>query len=333
MLFYRKNIIKHSVILVILSFLQTNANYEGDEELEVYQSNKPTFYSMRSEVSTVSENEFFDFLRISIIQQPEYSYAISDVVEKKMLLKFQQRHRYPDLSLRLINDKVLSRDVDDFSSIRKRQDDSFDIALEINQPIYSCGSISSRIKMARIEYMMSNNSKSSAFSELVLDASNIYLAAVKSDFLYSYGSNILEELKPFLEKVRDRVSIGISDPVELAIFSIKFNSLSSRIQKLRTDRNRDIAIFEYFFKTKFERHFFPEVFVPKIQVDKNESYEVKTAKLGFENSKSNINLTKSEFRPQFGFNARYTSYDIDDNQKKDNDIRGGIFLNADFYFW
>jgi hypothetical protein len=331
MLFYRKNIIKHSVILVILSFLQTNANYAGDEELEVYQSNKPTFYSMRSEVSTVSENDFFDFLRISIIQQPEYSYALSDVVEKKMLLKFQQRHRYPDLSLRLINDKVLSRDVNDFSSIRKRQDDSFDVALEINQPIYTGGSISSRIKMARIEYMMSNNSKSSAFSELVLDASNIYLAAVKSDFLYSYGSNILEELKPFLEKVRDRVSIGISDPVELAIFSIKFNSLSSRIQKLRTDRNRDIAIFEYFFKTKFERHFFPEVFVPKIQVDKNESYEVKTAKLGFENSKSNISLTKSEFRPQFGFNARYTSYDIDDSQKKDNDIRGGIFFSMPIF--
>ena len=95
MLFHKKNIINHLVILIILSFLQTNANYANDEKVEVYQENKPTFYSLRSEIATVSETEFFDFLRISIIQQPEYSYALSDVVEKKMLLKFQQRHRYP----------------------------------------------------------------------------------------------------------------------------------------------------------------------------------------------------------------------------------------------
>ncbi len=331
MLLHKTHIIWYLTLFLVFSFLQTNLNHANDEKNKVYQSSKPTFYSLRSEVATISENDFFDFLRISIIQQPEYSYALSDVEEKKMLLKFQQRHRYPDLSFRLINDKVLSRNVDDFSSIRKRQDDSFDVALEINQPIYTGGSISSRIKMARIEYMMSNNSKSSAFSELVLDASNLYLSAIKSDFLYSYGSNIIEELKPLLEKVKDRVKIGISDPVELAIFSIKFNSLSSRVQKLRTNRNRDIAIFEYFFKTKFELYSFPEVFVPEIQVDNNESYEVKTAKLGFENSKSNINLTKSEFRPQFGFNARYTSYDIDDNQKKDSDVRGGIFFSMPIF--
>tara|TARA_B100000212_G_C27369233_1_gene531806 strand:+ start:946 stop:2307 length:1362 start_codon:yes stop_codon:yes gene_type:complete len=331
MLFHKIHIIKCVIAFLVFSFLQTNSSFANDETNRVYQSNKPTFYYLRSEIATINQNEFFDFLRMSIIQQPEYSYAMSDVVEKKMLLKFQQRHRYPDLSLRLINDKVLSRDVDDFSSIRKRQDDSFDIALEINQPIYTGGSISSRIKMARIEYMMSNNSKSSAFSELILDASTVYLSAIKADFLYSYGSNILEELKPYLEKVRDRVNIGISDPVELAIFSIKFNSLSSRVQKLRTDRNRDIAIFEYFFKAKFDQYSFPEVFVPKIQFDNNESYEVKNAKLGFENSKSNINLTKSEFRPQFGFNARYTSYDIDDNQKKDHDIRGGVFFSMPIF--
>ena len=210
--------------------------------------NKPTFFSLRKEALTMSEVEFFNFLRMSIIEQPEYSNAVSDVLEKKMLLKFQQRHRYPDLSVRLINDKVLSRDVDDFNSIRKRQDDSFDVALEINQPVYTGGSISSRIKMARIEFLMSDNNKSSAFSELILDASKIYLSAVKSDFLYSYGLDILNDLRPYLDKVRERVSIGISDPVELAIFSIKFNSLSSRVQKLRTDRNRDISIFEYFFK-------------------------------------------------------------------------------------
>ncbi len=324
----KKYFLTFLVSFIFLSNSSLFANMDNDyPEIK----NKPTFFSLRKETSTINEVEFFNFLRMSIIEQPEYSFAVSDVLEKKMLLKFQQRHRYPDLSVRLINDKVLSRDVDDLSSIRKRQDDSFDVALEINQPIYTGGSISSRIKMARIEFLMSDNNKSSAFSELILDASKIYLSAVKSDFLYSYGLDILNDLRPYLDKVRERVSIGISDPVELAIFSIKFNSLSSRVQKLRTDRNRDISIFEYFFKIKFDKLSFPEVFVPKLAIDQNESYEVKYAKLGYENSRSNISLTKSEFRPQLGFNARYTSYDIDDNQKKDHDVRGGIFFSMPIF--
>ena len=37
-------------------------------------------------------------------------------------------------------------------------------------------------------------------------------------FYLNYSSRILGELSPYLEKVKERVSIGISDPIELAIF-------------------------------------------------------------------------------------------------------------------
>ena len=88
---------------------------------------------------------------------------------------------YP-LELSMI--KILSRDIDDFTSIRKRQDDSFDLALELSQPIYSGGTISNRIKIARIEYNLSETSRDDAFSNLILDANRIYLQAVRSNFLF-----------------------------------------------------------------------------------------------------------------------------------------------------
>ena len=61
----------------------------------------------------------------------------------------------------------------------------------------------------------------------------------------------------------------ITDPIELALFSIKFNALKSRIQILKTQKDRDIAIFEYFFEKKFEDIFFPEIPIKGIEINKS----------------------------------------------------------------
>ncbi len=290
-----------------------------------------TFSLLRDETGTILQSDYFEFLRLSILEQPEYSFSVSTVIEKDMLVKYENRTRYPDLSLRVINDKILSRDIDDFTSLRKRQDDSFDLALELSQPIYSGGTISNRIKIARIQYNLSETSRDDAFSNLILDANRIYLQAVRSNFLFNYSSRILNELSPYLEKVKERVSIGISDPIELAIFSIKFNTLSSKVQRLKTERDRDVGIFEYFFKTKFKDYTFPEILVPPLELDSKESYGVKAARLNFNSTEAETNLTKGEFRPQFGFNARFTNYDIDDSEKKDKDIRGGLYFSMPLF--
>ena len=142
---------------------------------------------------------------------------------------------------------------------------------------------------------------------------------------------MLEELSPYLEKVKERVSIGISDPIELAIFSIKFNTFSSKVQRLKTERNRDVGIFEYFFKNQFVNYNFPEVFIPNLSLNNKESYDVKAARLRYKNSETETNLVKGEYRPQFGFNARFTSYDVDDDEKKDKDIRGGLYFSMPIY--
>ena len=142
---------------------------------------------------------------------------------------------------------------------------------------------------------------------------------------------MLKQLSPYLDKVKERVSIGISDPIELAIFSIKFNTLSSKVQRLKTERDRDVGIFEYFFKNKFINFSFPEVFIPNLSLDSKESYDVQAARLRYKSSEAETNLVKGEYRPQFGFNARFTSYDVDDEEKKDKDIRGGLYFSMPIF--
>ena len=135
------------------------------------------------------------------------------------------------------------------------------------------------------------------------------------------------EITPYLEKVRERVRLGISDPIELAIFSIKYNDLKAKVQLLKTNKNRDIGIFEYFYDTKFENYYLPKVYVPKVFLDKNkEAYNVIASRLNYKSMLFDTEIVKGDYRPKFGFNTRYTVYDIDENEN-DSDIRGGIYFS------
>ncbi len=312
-------------------FLNKNVAANSNNLVSEAKNRDLTFSSVRSLKSTINQFEYFNFIRASIIEQPEYAYALSNVNEKDMMLRFQKRNRLPNLSLSIINDKVIDRDVDDLTSIRKRQDDSFDVVVEIEQPIYTGGSISSKIDIARSEFNLSKTDKESSFSNLILDANRIYLNAIKSDLLYNYGNDLLNELNPYLDKVKDRVRLGISDPIELAIFSIKYNNLYSKVQNLKTLKDQNIGIYEYFFKTEFKDVSFPEVFVPHIQISRKISYEVRASELDYESKKDQVRLTRSEYLPQFGFRTRYTNYDIDDSEISDSDIRGGVFFSAPLF--
>ncbi len=316
----------HKLLFILL--ISTNANSEENIKVDIFS---PSFSVLRSTSSTIEEKTYFDFIRVSIIQQPEYSFAKSTVEEKNMTLRFQKRHRLPELSLQVINDQVIDRDVTDKNSLRKRQDDSFDVAVELSQAIYQGGAINSRINIAMNEYNMSKIEQDMAFSNLILDANRIYLSALKSELLFNYSNEILEDLEPYMNKIRERVQLGISDPIELAIFSIKYNTLYSKVQRYKTLKNQDIGNFEYFFNTKFSDFSFPEILIPLINYNSRESYEVTNARLNYDRSNNETSLTKSEFRPQFGIRTRYTSYDIDDDELNDKDIRGGLYFSMPIF--
>lgn len=319
------------IYFCILILSEGNIKAQQADGLFDKEDNKLTFYQLRGLTSTFNQIDYFNLIRTSIIEQPEYAFALSTVTEKNMMLKFQRRNRLPNLNLSIINDKIIDRDVDDLTSIRKRQDDSFDVVLEIEQPIYTGGSINSKIDIAKADFNLSKSQKDESFSNLIIDANRIYLSALRSDFLYNYSNNLLNELQPFMDKVKDRVRLGISDPIELAIFSIKYNNLYSKVQNLKTSRDQDIGIYEYFFKTEFKNISFPEVFVPNIEIDNKKSYSVKASELGYESAKNQVRLTRSDYLPQFGFRTRYTNYDIDDSEISDSDIRGGVFFSMPLF--
>lgn len=315
--------------LLFFSGLETSA--KAEEDLEEVNEYKPTFFDVRSISPTINEEEYFDFLRISVLTQPEYLYANSNDIEKSESLKFAKRQRLPELSVKVINDKVIDRKITDRNSLRKRQDDSFDAAIEFSQPIYSGGAINAQINKSSAERSISQIEKINTLSKLLITADEIYLTAVKSDLLFNYGNEIINEIIPYKEKVKERVTLGIADPVELALFSIKFNELQSKVQVLKTTRLRDIAIYEYFFQSKFDNPRFPEVLVPRLTINKGKKgYEVQTSKLNYETMLQDTNIVRSDYLPKFGINTRYTRYDLDENTDE-SDIRGGIYFSMPIF--
>ena len=97
----------------------------------------------------IAENDYLDFIRSNLFDQPEFRYAVSLSSEQEYNLKYAKRNRFPTISGSIINDESIERNIKDNQSVRKRRDDSFDANLEIRQPIYAGGSINSLIRSAK----------------------------------------------------------------------------------------------------------------------------------------------------------------------------------------
>ena len=319
-----KNIFKKFILLHLSVLMSYSVIAFAETESDISAS---SFDQIKGLFPIILEENYIDFIRVSIVNQPEYLFAVSTVEEKNMSLKFARRERLPELNFQLINDTSIDRDIDDLTSIRKRRDDSFDATVELSQPIYTGGSINAKIGIARNEFSMSRLMREESLSNQILRANEVYLLAASSDILYNYGLQILEDARPYLEKVRERAQLGIIDPVALAIFSIKFNNLESKVQILRTNRNRDVGVYEFFFKEEFQTASLPEVRIPLINSsDSKNGYMVENSLLDYQVKKQETRLTRSEYLPQFGIRTRVTQYDIDDDQN-DTDIRGGIYFS------
>ena len=319
-----KNIFKKFILLHLSVLMSYSVIAFAETESDISAS---SFDQLKGLFPIILEENYIDFIRVSIVNQPEYLFAVSTVEEKNMSLKFARRERLPELNFQLINDTSIDRDIDDLTSIRKRRDDSFDATVELSQPIYTGGSINAKIGIARNEFSMSRLLREESLSHQILRANEGYLLAASSDILYNYGLQILEDARPYLEKVRERAQLGIIDPVALAIFSIKFNNLESKVQILRTNRNRDVGVYEFFFKEEFQTASLPEVRIPLINSsDSKNGYMVENSLLDYQVKKQETRLTRSEYLPQFGIRTRVTQYDIDDDQN-DTDIRGGIYFS------
>ena len=122
-----KSLIKKSIILNFLLIFNILISFEAHsvDEKPIPRPNL-SFSKINLGSSTINETDYYDFIRESIITQPEFLYANSNFIEKNQSLKYAKRQRWPELSVKVINDHIIDRKVSELTSLRKRQDDSFD---------------------------------------------------------------------------------------------------------------------------------------------------------------------------------------------------------------
>jgi hypothetical protein len=317
------NIIR-KIILCCLIFINPNNLYSEDN---VYI----TFSNINDLNLFIDEDDYKDFIRSSLFEQPEYMYINSISAETKFNLKFAQRDRFPTINSNIINDESIERNITDINSVRKRRDDSFDANIEIRQALYSGGGVNSRIKSARARVESLSKERQKTISSLILEANEIYLNSVTSNFLLNYAENLLDILHPYKDKVNDRVQAGIMDPVQSALFSVRYNSLKSLIYQLKSQAEKNNSRYKYFFKKEFSSNAFPKMqTTDNIYFENVESYDVSISKYGYLEKKEEIKTVRSEYLPKLGVSARYTKYDIDDDSNED-DIRGGLYLSMPIF--
>jgi len=312
---------KIKIIFFVIPFLAFSNVYAEKYSFEKLED----FYALEE------ENNYLEFLREVVLEQPEFSYANAISTEAEMNLKYSRRQRLPEFSLRVVNDEIISRKIKENDAIRKIRDDSFDGVVEIRQAIYSGGGINAGVRKAKEGAYHISLAKKKAISELIYTANGIYTKAISSFLLYQHAEKILTELEPFLAKVKARVDAGISDPVEFALFSVRYNNIKSIVANLNANSRRDISVYENFFKREFKDELYPKVKIDDQSIPyANTSFDVEMSQSKFKESVEDITITKSEYRPQFGFAARYTKYDIDDNLG-DEDVRGGLYFSYPFF--
>tara|TARA_B100000575_G_scaffold51626_1_gene38348 strand:- start:9388 stop:10728 length:1341 start_codon:yes stop_codon:yes gene_type:complete len=314
--------------ICIFIFLSSNLT---SEDINTPIISSISFNSINYSDEKLSEESYTSFLREYVFSQPEYTFAVATEREKDYLLTSAVRSRFPTISGSIINDEVLDRKIDDFSSIRKRQDDSFDAVAEIRQPIYTGGKVNSQVRLARIERNNSVVKKRATLSELIIESNNIFLSATIYTYLYNHAEKLLNEILPFKEKMETRAKAGTLDPAEYALFITRLNTLQSSIFRIEASTKTYVANYENFFGIDYVFQGFPNIF---INIDNNlqikDSFDLDIKQNEYLASIENIKITRSDYLPQLGVKARYTEYDINKNSN-DNDIRGGLYLSMPIF--
>lgn len=300
--------------------------------INISYAEEESTYSIIEDISPfISEDDYIDFIRSSLFEQPEFKYAVSMTAEQEFNLKYAQRGRFPSISGNVVNDESIERNIKDNQSVRKRRDDSFDATIEIRQPLYTGGQINAAIREAKSKAKNTLKQKQNTVSQLILDANRIYIGSITSNYLYNYSEKLLKTLRPIKERVNDRVNAGIMDPVESALFSVRYNRIETLVFQLKSTAEKDNNNFIFFYKKSYDNLAFPEFKIKSEVISKSKkSYDVESAQLSYEEKKEQIASVRSKYLPQFGISARYTKYDIDDDSNED-DIRGGLYLNVPLF--
>ena len=292
-------------------------------------------FSTLDRAKNISGEEFYEYIRLTVVQQPEFSSAIAKENEYNQNKKYAQRLRFPTITASLINDESLSRRVDDITSIRKRRDDSFDGVLTIDQPIYTGNEIGSKIKKAKYGLDVAKEEFYESSSILILTASQIYLETATANILSKFVTEQLNLLLKYKNIAEKRFQSGAIDISELAAIKIRLSELEAKEAILVAKSIQTLEVFSSFFKEPFQNNGVPNISLKEVTSDrgiqeKSESYQKRIAGLQIKGRESDLSITKSAYRPKLGLKFRYTKYDLDDDGK-DEDLRGGLSFSLPLF--
>ena len=292
-----------------------------------------SFSTIKNEKS-ISAEDFYEYIRLTVVQQPEFSSAIAKQNEFNQNKKYAQRMRFPSISASLVNDESLSRRVDDIYSLRKRRDDSFDGVIRTDQPLYTGNEISSKIKKAKYGLDLAEEEIQQAKSSLILTASQIYLEALTFSILSKYVTDQLNLVLKYKDIAEKRFQSGAVDISEISAITIQLSELEAKEAILSAKRIQTQEVFSSFFKEPYQNNGVPNISLTEVVSNKGyqekNSYQQKIASLQIKGQESDLSITKSAYRPKLGLSFRYTKYDIDDSGK-DEDLRGGLTFSVPLF--
>ena len=292
-------------------------------------------YSILDDNTTLTQQNFVEHINQIVIVQPEYLHATAKYYELDQNKKYAQRLRFPTLEAQIVNDRSIKRDINTGDALRKIRDDSFDGVIRIDQPLYKGNEINSRVKLAKSDISYSDIDRKEIASDLIINASDIYLNAANSVLVSDYSKKLLDKMLKYRETAKARFNAGAIENSELALINIRISEIEVKQALLDADKTQMLSIYLSFFRDDYNG-----LGLPLFQMlDTNEedlinfkdnSYQQLKSEIDVNKAKHNLEITKSQYRPQLGFSMRYTQYDIDEDAE-DNDLRGGIYFSLPLF--
>ena len=290
-------------------------------------------FSNVDEKNKIADLDFVEFIKDTIILQPEYRKAIARKGEFLANKKYAQRLRFPTLEAQVYNDRTISRDItanDYQSALRKTRDDTFDGIISIDQKIYSGNEINSKVRKAREEMEISDIDRDQIASELVLQAVEIYVNASSAVLISDYASDLLSKVSKYRDTAKARFNAGAIENSEFALINIRLSEIEVKATILEANKVQNLSLFFSFYKDDYNKRGLPSLKLSSLDnfeiINLVDTYDQLRSSREVKISEHNLEITKSQYRPKLGFAARFTQYDLDD-EAEDQDIRGGFYVN------
>ena len=302
-------------------------------------SNEIAFNNYGDDLSLRNNEEFREFITQAVINQPDFKEIIAMKSKYNFDYRVSRADRFPTISSSIINENYFDRKISEVDSIRKIQDDSLDAVVEINQQLYAGNRINNKILNAKRQIEIGNLELEERTSELLLKANQIYFDTFKFYVIKKYLNDQATKLEKLLELSDKRLQAGIAQPAERALLQIKYNELLITRANINSEIISSRETYFRFFDEEFALKMVPTVLLSNLDANSNLlndnninslSYGVQISDIVFDQSKTEINIVRGEYRPEFGLNVKYIQYDFD-RDFDEFDVRGGIYFQMPIF--